>query len=172
MSEKKALVVIDMQNDYLWDKRKPKFSYHTASLVSAVNSAAADYKAKGYDVIYVAQMFPNIITNRWIIGFSIANTEGAKLYGGLDVVSNLCFDKNLPDAFTAKKFRGFFNSQGYDEVVVCGLDECGCVGATALGAVKAGVKTSLLKSCTGCRYKAEKQAKQHEKLTKNGIEYI
>ena len=169
---KKALIVVDMQNDYLWEQRKPMFSYNTAELVGNVNKAIHSYKDKGWDIIYISQIFPNIITNRWIIGFSIANTEGAKLYGGLDVVSDLCFDKNLPDAFTAKKFREFFNSQGYDEVVVCGLDECGCVGATALGAVKAGVKTSLLKSCTGCRYKAEKQAKHHEKLTKNGIEYI
>jgi len=168
----KALIVVDMQNDYLWEQRKPMFSYDTAELVGNVNKAIHSYKDNGWDIIYISQIFPNIITNRWIIGFSIANTEGAKLYGGLDVVSDLCFDKNLPNAFTAKKFREFFNSQGYDEVVVCGLDECGCVGATALGTVKAGVRTSLLKSCTGCRYKAEKQAKQHEKLTKNGVEYI
>ncbi|MCR4638015.1 isochorismatase family cysteine hydrolase [Ruminococcus sp.] len=169
---KKALLVIDMQNDYLWEKRKPMFSYDTPELVDNVNKAVRSYKEKGWDIIYISQIFPNIITNRWIIGFSIAGTEGAGLYSGLDIVSDLFFDKNLPDAFTSKKFREFFHSQGYDEVAVCGLDECGCVGATALGAVKAGLKTSLLKSSTGCRFKAEKAAKQYEKLTKNGVEYI
>ena len=69
MSDKKALVVIDMQNDYLWDKRKPMFSYDSKNLTDSVNSAIAEYKAKGWDVIYVAQMFPNIITNKWFIGF-------------------------------------------------------------------------------------------------------
>ena len=29
MSDKNALLVIDMQNDYLWEKRKPMFSYDT-----------------------------------------------------------------------------------------------------------------------------------------------
>lgn len=75
MSDKKALVVIDMQNDYLWENRKAKFSYNTAKLVNAVNRAISSYKEKGYDIIYIAQMFPNIITNKWFIGFSIKGTD-------------------------------------------------------------------------------------------------
>ena len=33
---KTALLVIDMQNDYLWEKRKPMFAYDTAQLTAAV----------------------------------------------------------------------------------------------------------------------------------------
>ena len=32
MSDKKALIVIDLQKDYLWDKRKPMFNYDTEPL--------------------------------------------------------------------------------------------------------------------------------------------
>ena len=32
---KTALLVIDMQNDYLWEKRMPKFAYDTAQLTAA-----------------------------------------------------------------------------------------------------------------------------------------
>ena len=35
---KKALLVIDMQNDYLWEKRKARFSYDTQTLTAAVNA--------------------------------------------------------------------------------------------------------------------------------------
>ena len=49
----KALLVIDMQNDYLWDRRKAKFSYPTDALVSAVNGAIAKYQSEGCDVIYI-----------------------------------------------------------------------------------------------------------------------
>ena len=70
MADKKALVVIDMQNDYLWEKRKTKFSYNTNELVNAVNRAISSYKEKGYDIIYIAQMFPNIIT------FNQGNSRG------------------------------------------------------------------------------------------------
>ena len=38
MAVKKALIVIDMQNDYLWDKRKAKFSYDTKALTTQVNN--------------------------------------------------------------------------------------------------------------------------------------
>ncbi|MBR5371312.1 MAG: cysteine hydrolase [Oscillospiraceae bacterium] len=172
MAEKKALVVIDMQNDYLWDKRKAMFSYDTKELVSAVNRAVHTYQEKGYDIIYIAQMFPNIITNKWFIGFSIKGTPGAELYGGLDVVSDLYFEKNLPDTYTAKAFRAHMQQQGYSEVVLCGLDECGCVGATAKGAAKTGVRVYMLENCIGRRFSAEKVQKMRDKLAALGVNYI
>ena len=171
MAEKKALVVIDMQNDYLWTQRKPKFSYDTEALVSAVNRAAASYHAAGYDVIYIAQMFPNLITNKWLIGFSIQGTPGAELYSGLDVVSDLYFEKHLPDTYTAKAFREHCAQAGYTEIVLCGLDECGCVGATAKGAVKTGVKVVMLENCIGRRFSAEKMQKMRAELSALGVEY-
>lgn len=40
---KTALLVIDMQNDYLWEKRKERFSYDTAGLVASVNDLIREY---------------------------------------------------------------------------------------------------------------------------------
>ncbi len=177
MSDKKALVVIDMQNDYLWENRKAKFSYNTAELVNAVNRAISSYKEKGYDIIYIAQMFPNIITNKWFIGFSIKGTAGAELYSKLNVVSDLYFEKNLPDtywfkAYSAQALRDSMTKQGYTEVALCGLDECGCVGATAKGAVKTGVKVFMLENCIGRRFSADKVQKMRDVLTSLGVQYI
>ena len=172
MADKKALIVIDMQNDYLWDKRKPMFSYNTDDLVGSVNSAIAAYKENGYDVIYIEQMFPNIITNKWFIGFSIKGTEGAELYSGLDVVSDIIFEKNLPDTYSSKAFREFMQKQGYSEVTLCGLDECGCVGATAKGASKTGVKVVMLENCIGRRFPDAKVQKMRAELGALGVKYI
>lgn len=172
MNEEKALVVIDMQNDYLWSQRKPKFSYDTDTLVNAVNQAIAAYQAQGYDIIYIAQMFPNLITNKWFIGFSIKGTAGAELYDGLNIVSDLYFEKNLFDAYSAKAFRAHMQQQGYTEVVLCGLDECGCVGATAKGAAKTGVKVSVLERATGCRFPDAKQQKMRAALRSLNVQYI
>ena len=172
MKDKKALIVIDMQNDYLWDKRKDMFSYNTKQLVNSVNNAILSYSEKGYDIIYIAQMFPNIITNKWFIGFSIKGTEGAELYPEMKVVSNLYFEKNLPDTYTSKPFREHMKQQGYTEVVLCGLDECGCVGATAKGAVKTGVKVYMLENCIGRRFSDDKILKMRNSLTSMGVEYI
>ena len=43
MSDKKAFIVIDMQKDYLWDKRKAMFIYDSEKLVENVNSAIKSY---------------------------------------------------------------------------------------------------------------------------------
>ena len=79
MSDKKALLVIDMQNDYLWDKRKSMFLYDTAMLTSNVNKAIDSYKEDGYDIIYIKHILSKLM---WGVGFSIKGTEGAQLYTG------------------------------------------------------------------------------------------
>ena len=169
--KKKALIVIDMQNDYLWPERKQKFSYDTESLTGNVNAAIRYFKDQGNDVIYIAQMFFNIPTNRWLIGFSIEGTEGAQLYSGLDVASGLYFEKRLPDTFTSKAFREHMRKKDYSAVYLCGLDECGCVGATAKGAVKAGIPVRMIKDCIGRRFPEEKVLEKRRKLRALGVKF-
>lgn len=171
MPHKKALLVIDMQNDYLGTKRKAMFSYDSAELTASVNRVIHRYQNDGADIIYIAHILPNIATNRWFIGFSIKGTEGAKLYDGLDIVSDLYFEKNLSNTYTAKRFREYMKEQKYDEVALCGLDECGCVGKTALGAAKTGVRVVMLEDCIGRRFPKKRVEKMRERLKKNGVIY-
>ena len=171
MANKKALLVIDMQNDYLGPKRKAMFSYDSAELTASVNRAIHRYQSEGADILYIAHILPNIATNRWFIGFSIKGTEGAKLYDGLDIVSDLYFEKNLSNTYTAKRFREFMKEKQYDEVAICGLDECGCVGKTALGAAKTGVRVVMLENCIGRRFPQDKVRKMREKIKQRGVQY-
>ena len=172
VAEKKALIVIDMQEDYLREGRKAMFSYNPAELTANVNKAIAQYKTEGCDIIYIRQVFQNIGTNRLFIGFTIKGTPGAELYEGLDVVSEYVFEKYFSNSFTSKPFREHVAKAGYTEVVLCGLDECGCVGATAKGAVKAGLKVTMLTDCIGRRFPEAKVNKMRAKLRKLGVEYI
>lgn len=169
MGEKKALIVIDLQNDYLWDKRKPMFTYDTDKLIGNVNRAIAEYKEKGYDIIYIKHILPKIL---WGAGFSIKGTEGAELYGGLDIVSDLCFEKNRSDTYTAKAFREYMQKQNYTGVAICGLDECGCVGATAKGAAKTGIEVVMLQNCIGSRFPDAKVQKMRNELRALGAVYV
>ena len=97
MSNKKAFIIIDLQNDYLWDRRKSVFTYDTEKLIGNVNRSIASYSEKGYDIIYIKHILPKLL---WGVGFSIKGTEGAKLYDGLNIVSSLCFKKNRSDSYT------------------------------------------------------------------------
>lgn len=169
MLDKKALIVIDMQNDYLWDKRKKMFSYDTELLVKNVNRAIESYKADGYDIIYVKHILSKLL---WGVGFSIKGTEGAEIFEGVKVVSDYIFEKNKSDSFSAKSFREFMKKQQYSEVTICGLDECGCVGTTAKGAVNAGIKVCMLTDCIGRRFPDNKVLRMRNELKLLGVEYI
>lgn len=166
---RQALPVIDMQNDYLWAKRKPMFTYDTNQLTGDVNRLISVYKEKGYDIIYIKHILPKIM---WGVGFSIKGTEGAELYSGLNVVSDLCFEKNRSDTYTANAFREFMKKQNYTEVAICGLDECGCVGATAKGAVKTGATVVLIENCIGRRFPDAKVQKMRNELITLGVRYV
>ena len=172
MADKKALIVIDMQNDFLWEKRKTMFDYDTQKLTSAVNERIHQFEQAGDDVIYIAHILPNLPTNRLFIGFSIRGTQGAELYGGLDIVSKLYFEKNLSNSFTAKKFREHMQAQNYSEIYICGLDLCGCVGKTALGASKVCKKVFLLQDAVGCRFDEKRQSKMKNALTQAGVMFV
>lgn len=169
---KPALLVIDMQNDYLYEKRKPKFSYDTPVLVAAVNKLIHKYHDDGCDVIYIRHIIQNLPTNRLLFGFSIAGTEGAELYGGLDIVSDYCFDKLLGDALTNKELLAMMQQKGYEALHICGLDECGCVTATALGAAKRGFRAEIIRNGTVSVFPESKIEKAHKKLEKAGVTFI
>lgn len=169
---KRALIVIDMQNDYLYEKRKPIFAYNTEELVGAVNGLIREYSENGCDVIYVRHIIQNLPTNRLLFGYSLAGTEGAELYDGLDVISDYVFDKLLGDALTNKELLKLVKEKGYDTLCLCGLDECGCVTSTALGASKRGIKAEIIRKGTATVFPEKKVAKARKKLEKAGVNYI
>ena len=167
-----ALIVIDMQNDYLWEKRQPRFSYDTATLTAAVNGLIRRQQAAGGDVIYVRHLIQNLPTNRLLFGYSLAGTEGAELYGGLERVSDLVFDKYVGDALTNAALRRLLEERGCEALRLCGLDEFGCVANTALGAAKRGLRAEILREGTATVLPEKKTAPMREKLRKAGIPYV
>ena len=61
---------------------------------------------------------------------------------------------------------------GYSEIVLSGIDECGCVGATAKGAVKTGIKVKMLGKCIGSRFPEKKVQNMRKQLAELGVEYL
>ncbi len=168
---KKALLVIDMQNDYLWENRKKKFSYNTKVLVDNVNETIKKYK-KDCDVIYISHLIQNIITNRLLFGYSIEGTEGAELYKNVDIVSDLKFNKYFSDAFKSKKFSEYMQEAKYDEIILCGLDQCGCVYHTSIGALKRNIKVFIVENATGCKFSEQRKEKVKKELKEKGVLFI
>ena len=169
---KNALLVIDMQNDYLYEKRKQCFAYDTEGLVARVSGLIRTYGEAGHDVVYIRHIIQNLPTNRLLFGYSLAGTEGAALYSGLAVVSEYCFDKLVGDALSNRQLRRLVTEKGYERLHLCGLDEYGCVAATALGAKKRGIEAEILRDGTATVFDGRKAARMREKLRRAGVRYI
>ncbi len=169
---KNALLVIDMQNDYLYERRKRGFAYDTEGLVARVNRLIRTYSEAGHDVIYIRHIIQNLPTNRLLFGYSLAGTEGAELYNGLAVVSEYCYDKLVGDALSNGQLRALIRQKGYERLHLCGLDECGCVAATALGARKRGIEAEIIRDGTATVFDGRKAARMREKLRQAGVQYI
>lgn len=155
---KTALLVMEMQNDYFWEKRQPKFNYDGETLLRNINAAIGHYQAEGCDVVYISQIFPDTPTNQLVFGFNMIGTEGAELHPALRIVSEYRFEKNIADIFQDEVIRAFFTAQGYDSYLLCGVDLCGGILATARGARGAGAAVTVLTDCCGTRFDTRKTA--------------
>ena len=167
-----ALLVIDMQNDYLYERRKRRFAYKTEQLTAAVNTLIHRYEKTGCAIVYIRHIIQNLPTNRLLFGYSIAGTEGAKLYDGLEVVSEHIFDKLVGDALSNRALRSFLKDWGCDTLYLCGLDACGCVAATALGAVRRGIRACILREGVATMFDEAKMTQTAKKLERAGVRYI
>jgi len=169
----KALLVIDVQEDYLGEKRnKKRFYYENPDLlIQNINKAIEKYKNEGFEIIYIAHIFPNFITNKLIFGFSIRGTEGAKLVKSLNIVSKNYFEKNVGNAFSNKNLCQLLKEKRIGKIVLCGIDEAGCVGITAKGAERLGLKVSIIKNATDTVF-IKRAIKFREKLKKLDVKYI
>lgn len=153
---KTALLVMEMQNDYFWEKRQPKFTYDGETLLQNINAAIGRYQAEGCDVIYIQQVFPDTPTNQLVFGFNMTGTEGAALHPALKIVSGFRFEKNIADIFQDEKIRAFLTEKGYDSYLLCGVDLCGGILATAKGARETGAAVTVLTDCCGTRFDTRK----------------
>lgn len=171
---KKALLVIDMQNDFIGDNRdKNRFCYKDIDkLISNINSNIEESNKNGDKVIYISHVLGDNFISRKVLKYGISGTEGAQLSNKLKKVSNDYFEKHHGDAFSVKELRFFMENHEIDTVQICGIDEGGCVSLTAKGAAKLGFKVEILKDSVDTIFPMKKVMKFREELKKLGVKYI
>ena len=169
----KALLVIDVQEDYFSENRNKKKLHfqNPALLIQNINTAIEKYKIDGYEIIYIAEILPDLFTNRLVFGFSIKGTEGAKLVKGLNILSDNYFEKQLPNSFSNKQLCKLIKEKNIEEVVLCGIDEAGCVKGTAKGGIKLGLNVKIIKDAVDTVFD-NRRNKIRENLNKLGVKYI
>ena len=140
----RALIVIDLQNDYFPDGRFPL--WNTEAVLAQVESAIARARAQGVPVILVQHIAdaPN-----GAAPFFNAGTSGVELHPRILAAA--------PDAVVVTKAQadGFLNTTleeklaelGVEELLVCGMMTQNCVTHTAISRSAEKYKVSILTDC-------------------------
>lgn len=146
---RKALLVIDIQEDYTGAMAKPPFPYkNAAALIAATNAAVQRAATHGMVVVYVRQEFDGfwgrLISRVFAHETALKGSPGAGLDRRVLVLSSNDFSKPKGDAFSNPALGAFLVQQQVDELYLAGLDAQYCVHNTAKGALNRGYRVHIL----------------------------
>ena len=153
------LLIIDMQEDYIGEKRnKKKFPYDVKTLIDNVNHKINSY-SKEY-IVYIKNQF------LW------ESKKSEKLLSKeMNVVSNQIFTKRNNNTFKNIKFANFLKEKNVTELEIIGIDGNYCVKATAIAASKLGYEVFLNENCIGIA-DTKKYEKSKTEMERMGLKFL
>ena len=130
---RKALVVIDIQND---------ITKHYRDILSRLNAAIDWAVDQEMDVVYIKHNNLSPGTRTFKPG-----TKGAELVPELKIVSDQVFVKTKANTLTSEEFSAFIRENGIDEFYITGADATACVKSTCFNMTKAGYAVHVISDC-------------------------
>jgi nicotinamidase/pyrazinamidase len=145
----KAIMVVDIQEDYTGPCAKEPFPYKDSEhLITLVNTIVEKAAAQDVEVVYITQEFQGIIgktaSKLLFHGTAIQGQAGTQLDTRLKIVSNAHFPKPKPNAFSNPKLATFLKDRQIKELYLVGLDAAFCLDQTAKGAVRLGYTVNVI----------------------------
>ena len=141
---KKALLLIDLQNDYFPGGKFPL--WNTDVTLSNIEQAINAAKAKNIPIIHI-QHIAN--PEMGIAPFFNKGSEGAKIHSRiLEAAPDapIVF-KEFADSFEKTNLEEVLKELGVDELLVCGMMTQNCVTHTAISKSAEKYKVSILPDC-------------------------
>lgn len=131
--QKKALVIIDIQNDITKNYKE---------IIDNIN-AAIDWAANhDIHVVYIRHENLSAGTRTFKPG-----THGAELVSDLKIVSNNIFTKCKGNALTCEEFADFIRKNEICDFYITGADAVACVKSTCYNLCKANYGVNVLSDC-------------------------
>jgi nicotinamidase-related amidase len=114
--QKKALVVIDIQNDITKNYKE---------IIDNVNKAIDWAVENDIHIVYIKHYNLSIGTRTFK-----PNTRGAELVADMKIVSQNIFEKSKGNALTSEPFTDFIKENKISEFFITGADAIACVKST------------------------------------------
>jgi len=149
---RKALLVVDVQEDYTGHKGKqPPLFKDVEGQIATINRLIDDASRSDMKVVYIRQVFDNNFITRSFVGRTIDGLPGTEIDSRIRVVNQNDFTKRISDAFSNPQLEEFLINNQVDELYLVGLDAAYCVYYTALGALNRGYKVKVVKDAVMSR---------------------
>ena len=130
---RKALVVIDIQND---------ITKHYRDIIDRLNAAIEWAAESGMEIVYIQHNNLSAGTRTFKPG-----TKGAELVPELRIASDHIFVKTKANALTSEAFSEFIRSKDIREFYITGADATACVKSTCFNMTKAGYAVHVISDC-------------------------
>jgi nicotinamidase-related amidase len=131
--QKKALVVIDIQNDITKNYKE---------IINNVNQSIDWAVENDIHVVYIKHYNLSDGTRTFK-----PNTRGSELVPDMKIVSKNIFEKSKGNALTSEEFAGFINKNKISEFYITGADVVACVKSTAFNLCKENYNVTVLSDC-------------------------
>ena len=138
---KRALLVIDVQNEYFTGKLPV---CHPAETLPNILLAAETAKDEGIPVVVVQHSMPGEGASAFVKG-----SDGWELHGAAKKIdADHCVEKHLPSAFVGTDLQAWLEANGVDTVVISGYMTQFCCDTTARWAMHLGYNVEFLSDGT------------------------
>jgi len=131
--QKKALVVIDIQNDITKNYKE---------IIDNVNRAIDWAVENEVHVVYIRHYNLSDGTRTFK-----PNTRGSELVSDMKLVSGNIFEKSKGNALTSDDFADFIRKNEISEFYIAGADAIACVKSTVFNMCKENYKVTVLADC-------------------------
>jgi nicotinamidase-related amidase len=131
--QKKALIIIDIQNDITKNYR---------DIIDNINQSIDWAVNNDIHVVYIRHENLSDGTRTFK-----PNTRGAELVPDLKIVSKNIFTKYKGNALTSEEFADFVNKNEISDFYITGADAVACVKSTCFNLTKANYKVNVLSDC-------------------------
>ena len=138
----KALLLIDLQNDYFPGGKFPL--WNTAAVLTNIEQAIKAARTQGIPIIHIQH-----IAKTGIAPFFNQGTAGAKIHPRVLAAAPDApiVVKEYADSFVGTKLEETLSGLGVDELLVCGMMTQNCVTHTAISKSAEKYKVSILPDC-------------------------
>jgi nicotinamidase-related amidase len=138
----KALIVIDIQNDYFPDGNYPL--WNTEVVLERTELAIEAAKAKNIPIVLVQHVAASPTSP-----FLRAQTQGVEIHPRIRSAAPDApvVVKTFADSFEKTEFQTTLDKLGVDELLLCGMMTQNCITHTAISKSADGYKVSILGDC-------------------------